>query len=125
MSDLALDTIEGTGADEEDLLGVYLDHLLVGVLTSALRGDVDDRPFEELEEALLDPFATDVARDGGIVPLTCDLVDLIDEDDPTLCGSDVLVGYLQEACQQTLDILAHIASLRQHSSIDDREGYLQ
>ena len=50
---------------------------------------------------------------------------VMDEDDPTLCGSDVVVGYLQEACQQTLDILAYIPSLRQHGSIDDREGHLQ
>ena len=49
MSDLALDPIEGTSTDEEDLLGIDLDHLLIGVLASTLRGDIDDRALEELE----------------------------------------------------------------------------
>ena len=49
MSDLTLDPIKGSGADEEDLLGIDLDHLLIGVLASTLRGDIDDRALEELE----------------------------------------------------------------------------
>ena len=42
MGYLLLDTIESSGTDEEDLLGVDLDHRLIGMLTSALRWDVDD-----------------------------------------------------------------------------------
>ena len=42
VGDLALNAIECSCADEENLLGVDLDHLLIGVLASALRGDVHD-----------------------------------------------------------------------------------
>ena len=99
MSDLTLNTIKGTCTDEEDLLGIYLNHLLVWMLTTTLRGDVHDRPLKKLQKPLLDSFATDITSDGGIVTLTSDLIDLIDEDDPTLCGRDIIVSDLEETSE--------------------------
>ena len=38
MSDLTLNTVKGSSADEENLLGVDLNHLLIWMLTTTLRG---------------------------------------------------------------------------------------
>jgi ATP-dependent clp protease ATP-binding subunit (fragment) len=99
MSDLTLNTIKGSCTDEEDLLGIDLNHLLIWMLTTSLRGDVHDRALEKLQKPLLDSFATDITSDGGIVTLTSDLIDLIDEDDPTLCGCDIIVCDLKETSE--------------------------
>jgi hypothetical protein len=69
---------EGAAADEQDVRRVDLDKLLVRVLAPALRRHVGDRPFEDLRSACLDAFARNVARDGGVLGLAGDLVDLVD-----------------------------------------------
>ena len=69
------------------------------MLTTSLRGDVHERALEKLQKPLLDSFATDITSDGGIVTLTSDLIDLIDEDDPTLCGCDIIVCDLKETSE--------------------------
>ena len=125
VGDLALYAVEGARADEEDVLRVHLDHGLIGVLAATLRGDVDDGALQELEQPLLDALAADVACDGGIVPLAGDLVDLVDEDDAALGRRHVVVGDLQQARQQALDVLTDVAGLRQYGGVYDGEGYLQ
>ena len=94
-TDDALNAVKGTSADEEDLLRIDLDKLLLGMLATAIRGDVDDTPLEQFEKALLDPLATHITGDGGVVALARYLVNLIDEDDATLCGGYVVVAVLQ------------------------------
>ena len=94
-ADDALDAVEGACTDEEDLLCIDLDKLLLGMLATTIRGDVDDAPLEELEKTLLNPFTTHITSDGGVVAFAGYLVDLIDEDDATLCSCDVIVAVLQ------------------------------
>ena len=53
---------EGTTADEQDVGGVDVDELLLGVLASALRGDARLGALEDLEKRLLHALAGDVAR---------------------------------------------------------------
>jgi hypothetical protein len=57
---------ERAAADEEDLAGVELDVLLLGVLAAALRGDVGDGALEDLEQGALDALARDVAGDRDV-----------------------------------------------------------
>ena len=121
MSDLTLNTVKGSCTDEENLLGIYLNHLLIWMLTTTLRGDVHDRSLEKLQKPLLDSFATDITSDRRVVTLTSDLIDLIDEDDPTLCGCDIIVGDLEEASEKALNILTYVTSLCQYRSINDSE----
>ena len=54
---------------------------LVGMLASALRRNIRDRAFENLQKRLLHSFTGDVAGDGGVLVLAADLVDLVDVDD--------------------------------------------
>ena len=90
-----LDAVKGTSADEENLLCIDLDKLLLGMLATAIRGDVDDTPLEQLEKALLHPLATHITGDGRVVAFARYLVNLIDEDDATLCGCYIVVAVLQ------------------------------
>ena len=54
---------------------------LVRMLASALRRNVGDRAFEDLQQRLLHAFAGDVARDRRVLVLAADLVDFVDVDD--------------------------------------------
>src|SRR5690606_3332632 len=76
-----LDAVEGAPADEEDLRGVDLQELLLGVLAAPLRRHVGDRSLDQLEEGLLHALSRHVSRDRGVFALSGDLVDLVDVDD--------------------------------------------
>src|SRR5258706_1574715 len=111
FSDDVFEADERAAADEEDLRGVHLDVLLLGVFASALRGDVGDRAFEHFQEGLLHAFAADVASDADVVLGFADLVDLVDVDDAALGGFEIVVGVLQELEEDVLDVFADVAGL--------------
>ena len=121
LGNLALDAVESTAADEEDVFGIDRNHLLLGMLAAALRGNVDNRAFEELEEALLYAFARHVAGYRGVVALAGYLVDFIYEHNASLGLGHIVVGGLEEACEKAFDILAHIAGLGEHRGVDNGE----
>ena len=72
---------EGPAADEQDVGGVDLDELLVGVLAPALGRDRGGGPFQDLEQRLLHALARHVPGDRRVLALAGDLVDLVDVDD--------------------------------------------
>jgi hypothetical protein len=111
--------------DEQHVGGVDLDELLVRVLASALRRHGGRRPFQDLQQGLLDALAGDVAGDRRILALAGDLVDLVDVDDPGLGLLDVVVGRLDQLEQDVLDILADIPGLGQRGGVGDRERDVQ
>ena len=113
---------ERAAADEQDVRRVDLEELLVRVLAAALGRDVRDGAFQNLEERLLDAFTRDVARDGGVLVLAADLVDLVDVDDALLALLDVAARRLQQLQDDVLDILADVSGLGQRGRVDDREG---
>src|SRR5450759_4069002 len=114
-----------TAADEQDIRGVDLDEVLVGVLPAALRRHVCRGAFQDLEERLLHSLARHVAGDRGVVRLAGDLVDLVDVDDPALGPGDVEVGGLDQPEKDVLDILADIAGLGQGGRVGDAERHVQ
>src|SRR5205085_984403 len=59
------------------------------MLASALRRNVGDGTFEDLEQRLLHALTADVARDRGVVAFAADLVDLVvvDGDGELLFGA--------------------------------------
>jgi hypothetical protein len=91
------------------------------VLAATLRRNVRDRALDDLEERLLHAFARHVARDGGVVALAADLVDLVDVDDAALRALDVVVGVLQELDDDVLDVLADVARFGERGRIGDGE----
>jgi hypothetical protein len=74
-------------ADEQDVRGVDLQELLLGVLAAALGRHVGHRALDDLQQGLLHALARHVARDGRVLALARDLVDLVDVDDAALVAS--------------------------------------
>ena len=122
---LALDAVEGSAADEQDVVRVYVDILLVGMLAAALGRHVDNGSLQQFQQSLLHALAADVAGDRGVVGLAGYLVYLVDEDDASLGSLHVVVGHLQQSGQDALHVLADIAGLGEHGGIDDGEGHVQ
>ena len=120
-----LETGEGAAADEQDVGGVDLQELLLGVLAPALGRHRGDGALHDLEQRLLDALARDVAGDRGIVRFAGNLVDLVDIDDAALGPVDIVVGGLQQLQDDVLDILADIAGLGEGGGIGHGEGNVE
>ena len=120
-----LDAGEGAAANEEDVRGVDLDELLVGVLAPTLRRHRGGGALQDLEQRLLHAFARHVAGDRRVLALAGDLVDLVDVDDPCLGLFDVVVGRLDQLEENVLDVLADVASLGERGGIGDGEGNVE
>src|SRR5918997_162623 len=111
LADDLLEAAEGAAADEQDVLGVYLQKVLVRVLAPVLRRHGGHRALQDLEQSLLYALARDVARDRGVVRLAGDLVYLVYVDDPGLRLLHVEVGGLDKLEQDILHVLAYVAGL--------------
>ena len=125
LGDFPFDPVKGTPTNKEDILRIDMDILLVWVLPSALWRYVHHRPFQQFQESLLHAFTTHVTGDAGIIALTSDLVNLINEDNTSLCSSHVIVGNLQQTGQDALHVLTHIASLCKDCRIYDGKRYVK
>ncbi len=88
LADPALDdrnnAIKGAAADEENVGGVDVDGLLLGVLPAALGRNAGHRAFQDFQQRLLHALAADVPGDGLVLRLSGDLIDFIDVDDAPL-----------------------------------------
>src|SRR4029453_14102154 len=116
---------ESAAADEEHVRGVDLDEFLVRMLAPALGRHIGHRAFEDLQERLLDSLARDVTRDGGILALAGDLVDLVDVHDAALGPVHVVVGGLKESENDVLHVLPDITGLGEGGRVGDGEGHVE
>ena len=62
---------------------VYVDILLVGVLTASLWRHVDDGALQQLQQTLLHTLAAHVTSDAGVIRLAGYLVYLVDKSPQT------------------------------------------
>ncbi|OAV65007.1 hypothetical protein Barb6_03019 [Bacteroidales bacterium Barb6] len=122
---LAVDTVEGTATYKKDILCIYRNCLLVGMLATALRRDVHDRTFQQFQQSLLYTLPAHVTGDRGVIPLAGNLVKFINKDDAALGSRHVIVGNLQQAGQQTFNVLSHITGFGEHRSINNGKGHMQ
>ena len=125
LLDDVLEPGEGATHDEQDVGGVDLDELLVGVLAAALRRHRGGGALDDLQQRLLDALAGDVAGDRGVLRLAGHLVDLVDVDDAGLGLLDVVVGGLDQLEQDVLDVLADVAGLGERGGVGDRERHVE
>ena len=63
LLDHVLQADEGAAADEQDLAGVHLDAVLVGMLATPLGRHVGHGALQHLQQGLLHPLAGDIAGD--------------------------------------------------------------
>ena len=125
LLDDLLHPVESAAADEEDILGVDLDELLVGMLAAALGRNVGHSTLQDFQQGLLHALARHVAGNGGVLTLAGDLVDLVHVDDAALSQLDVVVGSLHQSQEDVLHVVAHISGLGEGSGVGDGEGHLQ
>ena len=95
------------------------------MLAPALRREAADGSLEDLQQRLLHALAGDVARDGHVVRLRGDLVDLVDVDDAARGLGRVAAGVLPEVAHHVLHVLAHVAGLGERGGVADRERHLE
>ena len=123
--DELLQTYKSAAADEQDVGSVNLDEFLVRMLAASLRRHVRHRPLEDLEESLLHTFSRYVARDGRILVLAGDLVDLVDINDALLALFLIAAGILEQFENDILDVLSHVTGFRQCGCVDNGERHRQ
>ncbi len=124
-ADDVLEADERAAADEQDVRGVDLQELLLRMLAAALGRHAGGRALDDLEQRLLHALAGHVAGDRRVVALARDLVDLVDVDDAALRLLDVVVGVLQQAEDDVLDVLADVAGLGEAGRVGDGERHLE
>ena len=117
--------IKGAAADKQDIGGIHLDELLLGMLAAPLRRYVGNGTLQDLQQRLLHPFPADVAGDGRGFALAGNLVNLVDIDDPPLRLGNVKIRRLQQPQQDIFHIFADIACFRQCSGVGDGKRYPQ
>ena len=123
--DVFIQAIKGTAADEQDVGGIDLDKLLLGVLAATVGRHVAHGALQDLQQRLLHTLAAHITGDGGILALAGDFVDLIDVDDTHLCLLHIKIRRLKQLEQDVLHILTHIARLGQGGGIRNGEGHPQ
>src|SRR5580658_5277693 len=124
-ADNLLETHERPAADEEDIRCVDGSEFLVRMLASALRRNVGDGSFQNLQQGLLHAFAGDIARNRGIFVLAPDLVDLVNVDDAGLGAAHIALRRLKQFQDDVLDILTHIARFGQRGGIDNGKRHVE
>ncbi len=109
----------------KNVVRVDLDELLMRMLASALRRDVGNRALDDLQQRLLHALAGDVARNGGVLALAGDLVDLVNIDDAALGELHVVIRRLKQAEQNVFHIVADVARLGERGRVRDGERHLE
>src|SRR5690625_583630 len=125
LPDDLVQTSEGAATDEQDVGGIDLEELLLGVLAPSLGRHRGHSALDQLQQGLLHSLTGDIPSDGGIVGLARDLVDLVDVDNAHLGLFHIVVALLQQFLNDVLDILADIARLGEGGGIGDGKGHVQ
>ena len=116
---------ESSAADEQNVLGIDMDELLLGMLAPPLRWHARLGALEDLEKRLLNALARHVTRDGEILGLASYLVYLVHVDDAHLRPLDVAICGCDELEQDILHVFAHIARLGQRRRVGDAKRHLK
>ena len=116
---------ERATADEQNFLSIDLNVFLMRMLAATLRRNVASAAFENFQECLLHTFARNIARDADIVGLAPDLIDLVDINDADLGALHVVIGILQQAQNDVLDIFADITGFGQRRRISDTKWNIE
>ncbi len=101
---------ECAAADKEDVRGVNRSELLVWVLASALRRNVGDGTFQDLQQGLLYAFTADVTGDGWVFVLAANLIDFVDIDDAGLSAGYIAIRGLQTIAKGTSSMRASVCA---------------
>ena len=125
MLDNGLDAIESAAANEEDIPGIDIEQVLLGMLPPALGGDAGDGPLQDFQQRLLDPLSRHIPGDGNVGFFPADLVDLINVDDAPFGPGNIKVTGLEQPQEDVLHIFPHVPGLGEGRGIGDGKGDIQ
>src|SRR5438034_804260 len=78
-------------ANEKNIGGVDRKEFLMWMFAPALRRDIGNRTFQNLQQRLLHAFAGHIAGDRRVFVLAANLVDLVNVNNPLLGALDVAI----------------------------------
>src|SRR6476661_8532088 len=107
--DDTVDTIKGTAAYEQYILGINLDQFLLRMFSSALRWHQHFAAFQQFKQSLLHTFAAYVTGDGWVIAFTRYLIDLVNVHNSFFSRRNIIIAGLQKPCQHAFHILSHIS----------------
>ena len=125
LCNLPFDAVECSAAYKQDVSRVYVNVILVGMLTSTLWRNVNRGSFQQFQQSLLHAFATHVARNAWVIALSGNLVNLVNEDDAAFGCRHIIIGHLQQSAKYALNILAHISRLGKHRCVYDGKRHVE
>src|SRR4030095_15003662 len=129
MAEPALDDFfqahERAAADKEDAAGVDANVFLLWMLASALGRHVADGAFANLQHRLRYALARDIAGERNVLGFAGDFVDLVDVDDALLRALHFEVGILEQAQDDILHVLAHVAGLSERGGVSDGKRHVE
>ena len=96
-----------------------------GCLRPPCGGTLQTVPSRIFSSACCTPSPRDVARDGDVLGLARDLVNLVNINDAALGALHVVIGVLQQAQDDVLHVLAHVAGLGERGGVGDGEGHIE
>ena len=83
---------KGASTNKQNFVGAHLNVLLMGVLATALRWHVANRPLQNLEQRLLHTFPAHISGNRHVLRLAPDFVDFVNVNNPDLCALHVVFG---------------------------------
>ena len=117
-----VDALERAAADEQNVVGAYLDEFLVGVFASALRRDVGDAALDYLQKRLLNAFAGHVPGNRDVRALARNLVYFVYVDDAVFGERYVEVRCLYQPEQDVFHVFADVSGFGEGRGVGDGEG---
>ena len=95
------------------------------MLAPTLRRHRGNRAFHDLQQRLLHALAGHIARDGRIVGLAGNFIDLVDIDDAALRPLDIVICGLQQLEDDIFHVLAHVTRFGQRGRVGHGEGHVE
>ena len=95
------------------------------MFSAALRRNIRNRSFENLQKRLLNALAAYVARNRRVFAFSCDFVYFVDINYSALCLLDVIVRRLNKTEKNVFDILADISCLGERGCVSDRKRHVE
>ena len=114
-----------TAANKQNVGGVDLQHVLVGVLAPTLGGHRCCGAFNQLEQRLLHTLARHVSRNRRVFRLARDLVDLVNINNALLGFFHIVVAGLKQFGNDVFHIFAHITRFGEGGGVSHDKRHIE
>ena len=95
------------------------------MLSSALRRYGCNRTLHNLQKRLLNTLPGDIPCDGWIFRLPCDLIDLVDIDNPILCSLNISIRRLNNLEKNIFHIFPDVSGFGQSRGVRNRKWNIE